>query len=638
MNETLSDPLEPFPDNVVVKGADIIRRFASKLPSTPGVYRMINAGGDVLYVGKARNLKARVTSYIRPNGLSLRIMRMVAQTASMEFITTRTEAEAFLLEANLIKNLMPRFNVLLRDDKSFPYILLDNSHKAVRLAKHRGAQTVKGDYYGPFASGTAVNHTITALQKGFLLRSCSDSVYDSRTRPCLLFQIKRCAAPCTNEISPQAYEELVSQAKAFLNGKSQAVRKMLADAMEQAAETMDYESAARYRDRLSALSAIQSQTDTSIANTSIDNADVFAIHQEGGMNCIQVFFFRAQQNWGTRIYFPRADKTLTEAEVLDAFLGQFYADKPAPALILLSHEVESAELLKEMLQERMKYTITIAAPQRGEKRTLIENVKRNAREALGRQLAETATQTKLLQATAETFGLTTPLRRIEVYDNSHIAGSSAIGAMIVAGSEGFLKNQYRKFTIKSADITPGDDLGMMREMLRRRFKRLQQEIKPGDADAASGAPLWPDLVLVDGGEGQWKAAREVMEELDLGTIPLIGIAKGRDREAGRELFVMGGRAPFRLEPRDPVLYFVQRLRDEAHRFAIGTHRVKRSKDTFTNPLDEIGGIGPSRKRALLHHFGSAKAVAKADVTEIAQVEGINRRMAQSIYDFFNARP
>jgi excinuclease ABC subunit C len=619
-------------------GAELIRQFARTLPQSPGVYRMVNAGGDVLYVGKARNLRARVTSYTRLNGLSTRIMRMVALTASMEFVTTRTEAEAFLLEANLIKRLMPRFNVLLRDDKSFPYILLDSSHKAIRIVKHRGAQTAPGDYYGPFASGIAVSRTITALQKAFLLRSCADSVYDSRTRPCLLHQIKRCSAPCTGEISPAEYDELVNESRAFLAGKSAGIRQAMVKAMEDAAEQLDYESAARYRDRLAALTSIQSHQGQGVNPQSVTEADVFGIHQEGGHSCVQVFFFRAGQNWGTRTYFPRADSSLRVAEILDSFLGQFYADKPAPRLILLSHEVESKELLCEMLQERMGHAITLATPQRGEKRELVNDALRNAREALARRLVESSSQSRLLAALADTFGLEAPPRRIEIYDNSHISGSSAIGAMVVAGPEGFVKNQYRKFNITSPDTAPGDDFAMMREVFQRRFKRLITEHARGEEDASgSDLPLWPDLVLVDGGQGQLTAVTAIMEELGLTDIQLVGVAKGRDRDAGRETFVMTGREPFRLEPRDPVLYFIQRLRDEAHRFAIGTHRVKRSKDTFVNPLDDIPGIGPGRKRALLHHFGSARAVAKAEVSEIEQVAGINRRTAQLIFDFFNEK-
>jgi excinuclease ABC subunit C len=619
------------------RGVDVIRRFARTLPQAPGVYRMVNAEGDALYVGKARNLKARVTSYTRPAGLAVRIMRMVSLTASMEFVTTRTEAEAFLLEANLIKRLMPRYNVLLRDDKSFPYILLDHSHKAVRIVKHRGAQTAAGDYYGPFASGGAVNRTITCLQKAFLLRSCTDSVYDSRTRPCLLHQIKRCAAPCTGEVSHTEYGAMVEEARAFLSGKSAGVRRAMVAAMEAAAETMDYESAARYRDRLAALAAIQGHQDLGVNPQSVENADVFGIHQEGGQTCVQVFFFRSRQNWGTRTYFPRADSSLSEGEVLDSFLGQFYADKPAPKLILLSHAVESRELLCEMLMERMGHAVGIAVPQRGEKRELVNDAVRNAREALARRLAENSSQAKLLAALADTFGLDAPPRRIEIYDNSHISGTSAIGAMVVAGAEGFIKNQYRKFNIKAPDTAAGDDFAMMREVFQRRFKRLASEQHQLQGEEEGTAfPAWPDLVLVDGGQGQLSAVTAVLADMGITDVPLVGVAKGRDRDAGRETFVMAGRAPFRLEPRDAVLYFIQRLRDEAHRFAIGTHRAKRSKESFSNPLDDIPGIGPGRKRALLHHFGSAKAVAKAEVSEIGQVQGINRRTAQLIFDFFHA--
>jgi excinuclease ABC subunit C len=618
------------------RGVDVIKGFLRTLPGGPGVYRMIDASGEVLYVGKARSLKKRVASYARGIGHTNRIGRMIAETASMEFVTTRTETEALLLEANLIKRLRPRFNVLMRDDKSFPYIVLRTDHPAPQIVKHRGARSVKGDYFGPFASAGAVNRTLTALQKAFLLRSCSDSVYDSRTRPCLLFQIKRCSAPCTGEIALPDYGHLVTEARDFLSGRSQTVKQHLAVAMQAASEELDFESAARIRDRLAALSAVQSHQ--GINPQTVEEADVFAVHQEGGQTAIEVFFFRTFQNWGNRSYMPKADRSLGPEEVLDAFLAQFYDDKPVPRLILLSHDIESRELLAEALCLRADHKVEIAVPQRGEKRDLVAHALTNARESLGRRLAETSTQRKLLDGLATTLGLTPPLRRIEVYDNSHIMGSNAVGALVVAGAEGFAKAHYRTFNIKSEDLTPGDDYGMMREVLGRRFSRLVKE-HPREAEptAADVMPAWPDLVLIDGGAGQLKAARETLQELGVHDVPLIGVAKGVDRDAGRETFHMAGRQPFTLEPRDPVLYFVQRLRDEAHRFAIGTHRARRKKDLTRNPLDEIPGIGPTRKRALLTHFGTAKAVARAGLTDLERVAGINRQTARLIYDHFHER-
>jgi excinuclease ABC subunit C len=682
------------------RGRDVIAEAARHAPSAPGVYRMIGAGGDVLYVGKAKNLKKRILAYARPTGLVTRIARMVAVTASIEFVSTATETEALLLEANLIKRLRPRFNVLLRDDKSFPYILITAGERPPQILKHRGARNREGDYFGPFAAVNAVNRTITALERAFLIRSCSDAVFESRTRPCLLFQIKRCAAPCTGEISRADYDELVHEATNFLSGRSRAVKEELAEEMDRASEALDFERAAALRDRLAALSAVQARQ--GINPRGVEEADVFAIHQDGGFNCIEVFFFRTGQNWGNRAYFPRADRTLLPEEVLGAFLAQFYDDKPCPRLILLSHETEDCALLAEALSIKNGRKVEISVPQRGEKRELVAHALANAREALGRKLAEAASQQRLLSALATSFGLAAPPRRIEVYDNSHIQGTNAVGGMIVAGPEGLRKNQYRKFNIKSADLTPGDDFGMMREVLRRRFKRLIDEAPrpvpaaalaaaasvpaadagaleppaprsgeleqgmtlsdvPGevtgvpegapeggggaaveadataelDATADHDAIAWPDLVLIDGGAGQLNAARETLAELGLTDVPMVAIAKGPDRDAGRETFHMPGRPAFKLPPRDPVLYFVERLRDEAHRFAIGSHRQRRHRDIREAGLQEIAGIGPTRKRALLRHFGTLKAIERASVADLRQVAGVSDETARRIYDFFH---
>jgi excinuclease ABC subunit C len=624
------------------RGIDVIQRALKTLPNRPGVYRMIDVAGEVLYVGKARSLKKRVANYARGIGHTNRLAQMIADTASMEFVTTETESEALLLEANLIKRLRPRYNVLLRDDKSFAYILVAQDHPAARIAKHRGARNIKGDYFGPFASTWAVNRTVTALQKAFLLRSCSDAVYESRTRPCLLFQIKRCSGPCTGEIALDNYNRLVDEAHDFLTGKSQAVQKQLALNMTDASERMDFETAAKYRDRLSALSSVQSHQ--GINPRSVEEADVFAVHQEGGQTCVQVFFFRTYQNWGNRAYFPKADRNVPAEEVLDAFIAQFYEDKPPARLILLSHEIEDRLLLEEALGIRAGYSIEVAVPQRGDKKDLVQHAMQNAREALGRKLADSASQTRLLDGLGQTFGLARPPARIEVYDNSHIQGSAAIGAMIVAGPEGFQKNSYRKFNIRSEEITPGDDFGMMREVLQRRFSRLVKESPRTAPDAApdrsagtDDAPPWPDLVIIDGGMGQLSAVQDILTGLGIADLPLAAVAKGKDRDAGREVIHIPGRQPFRLEPRDPVLYFIQRLRDEAHRFAIGTHRAKRSKEFVRSPLDEIAGVGPSRKRALLHHFGTAKGVAQAGLTDLEKVPGINRATAKLVYDFFHEK-
>lgn len=623
-------------------GAELIAEFVKRLPNSPGVYRMFNEAGDVLYVGKARSLKKRVGNYAMGRVHSNRIAQMVRQTAHMEFVTTRTEIEALLLEANLIKRLRPRFNVLLRDDKSFPYILITGDHRAPAILKHRGARARKGDYFGPFASAGAVGRTINSLQRAFLIRTCTDSVFETRTRPCLLYQIKRCSAPCTHEISDAGYGQLVQEAKDFLSGKSQKVKAHMAEAMNAAAEDLDFERAAVYRDRLASLSHVSSHQGINPAG--VDEADVFAIHHEGGISCIQVFFFRTGQNWGNRAYFPKADPQLTGAEVLSAFLAQFYDDKPVPKQILLSETVDEMELLAAALGEKAGRKISILVPQRGEKRDLVEHVIGNAREAHGRKLAETASQSRLLEGFKETFKLAYVPQRVEIYDNSHIMGTNAVGGMVVAGPEGFVKNQYRKFNIKSTDITPGDDFGMMREVMTRRFSRLIKEDGIPDrsqpvsaADAADiPFPAWPDVILIDGGQGQMTAVRAILEELGItDSVTAIGVAKGVDRDAGRERFFPRGRESFTLPPRDPVLYFIQRMRDEAHRFAIGSHRARRKKEMVKNPLDEIGGVGPSRKRALLQHFGTAKAVSRAALSDLMAVEGISETVAKQVYNHFH---
>ena len=632
-------------------GRAVILSHAKLAPSSPGVYRMIDAKGDVLYVGKAKNIRKRIIAYARPTGYEPRIERMIAATAALEFVSTATETEALLLEANLIKRLRPRFNVLLRDDKSFPYILITADHWAPQMLKHRGARTREGNYYGPFASVWAVNRTITALQRAFLLRSCSDAFFESRTRPCLLYQIKRCSGPCTQEIDFAEYGKLVGEANAFLSGKSQAVKDTLAAEMEKASAALEFERAAIYRDRLAALSAVQSHQD--INPRGVEEADVFAVHQAGGFNCVEVFFFRTGQNWGNRAYFPKADRSLAPGEVLGAFLAQFYDDKPVPRTIFVSHEIDERALLAEALSTKSGHKVEVNVPQRGEKKDLVDHALANAREALARKLAESSSQRKLLEALAEVFALAGPPRRIEVYDNSHIQGSNAVGALIVAGPEGFRKNQYRKFNIRTADLAPGDDFGMMREVLGRRFKRLMNEAPRGMPGAMSpaaqaGVPLdvaggpegeddspWPDLVIIDGGRGQLTAAQETLTSLGIIDVPLVAIAKGADRDAGMETFLLPGRDPFKLRPRDPVLYFVERLRDEAHRFAVGSHRIRRRRDLREAGLQEIPGIGPTRKRALLHHFGTLKAIERAAPADLAKVPGISAETARKIYDFFH---
>jgi excinuclease ABC subunit C len=630
---------EAVPEGPLAVGHAAIEYAVRHAPTSPGVYRMLNAAHDVLYVGKAKNVRKRLASYARITAVQpARILRMIAATVTVEIISTATETEALLLEANLIKQLRPRFNVQLRDDKSFPYILITGDHWAPQILKHRGAQSRPGRYFGPFASAGAVNRTITALQRAFLVRSCTDAFFESRTRPCLLYQIRRCSGPCTGEIDFPGYTELVREAKDFLSGRSRLVKQELAGEMEKASADLAFETAALYRDRLAALSAIQSQQ--GINPRTVEEADVFAIHQEGGYSCVEVFFFRTGQNWGNRAYFPRAEKSFTPEEVLASFLAQFYDDKPPPKLVLLSHEIEEAELLANALSIKAGFKVEVSTPRRGEKKELITHALTNAREALGRKLADTATQSRLLQGLVTTLGLPHPPKRIEVYDNSHIQGTNAVGAMVVAGPDGFIKNQYRKFNIKSEGLTPGDDYAMMREVLQRRFKRL---LTPPEGDAAKrksdddSFPQWPDLVIIDGGRGQLNAVREIFSGLGLTQVSLLAVAKGPDRDAGRETLFMPDREPLKLEPRDPVLYFIQRLRDEAHRFVIGSHRKLRKKDIREAGLQEIPGIGPSRKRALLHHFGTLKEIERASVTDLGKVPGVSAESARKIFEFFHTQ-
>jgi excinuclease ABC subunit C len=634
------DNNEAIGEGRLAVGHAAIENAVKLAPTSPGVYRMLNAADDVLYVGKAKNVRKRLSSYARANApLPARILRMIAATVSVEIVSTGTETEALLLEANLIKQLRPRFNVQLRDDKSFPYILITGDHWAPQIIKHRGAQTRPGQYFGPFASAGAVNRTITALQRAFLIRSCTDAFFESRTRPCLLYQIKRCAGPCTREIDFSGYTELVREAKDFLSGRSQAVKQLLAAEMEKASGELEFETAALYRDRLAALSSIQSQQ--GINPRTVEEADLFAIYQEGGYSCVEVFFFRTGQNWGNRAYFPKAEKSFTPEEVLASFLGQFYDDKPPPKLILLSHGIEETELMASALSIKAGFKVEVTTPQRGEKKELITHALTNAREALGRKLADTATQGRLLTGLVTTLGLSQPPRRIEVYDNSHIQGTNAVGAMIVAGPDGFIKNQYRKFNIKSEGLTPGDDYAMMREVLQRRFKRLIAASADGEAKtppAEDDVPQWPDLVIIDGGRGQLNAAKEIFDELGLTQVSLLGVAKGPDRDAGRETLFMPGREAIKLEPRDPVLYFIQRLRDEAHRFVIGSHRKLRKKDIREAGLQEIPGIGPSRKRALLHHFGTLKEIERASIADLGKVPGVSAESARKIFEFFHTQP
>ncbi len=629
-DEPCAENEAPQTPESVKRGVEIIKKHWKHAPNGPGVYRMIAENGEVLYVGKAKNVRKRVASYTRLAGHVNRIARMISATATMMFISVETETDALLLEANLIKQLKPRFNVLMRDDKSFPYILIAMDHEAPQILKHRGARGRKGDYFGPFASVWAVNRALNALERAFLLRSCTQSFYDNRTRPCLLYQIKRCSGPCTGEISIDDYAELVREARDFLSGKSRSVREQLAREMTEAAERLEFERAARLRDRISALSAIQGAQ--GINPRSVEEADVFAIAKDAGRFCVEAFFFRAYQNWGNRSYFPRADASLSEEEVLDALLAQFYQEHPSARCVFLSHSIEDSSLLEEALTARLGRRVEVLAPQRGEKRELVEHALANARQALGRKLAEDASQQRLLAALGAVFGLPATPRRIEVYDNSHIGGAQAIGAMIVAGPAGFMKAHYRTFNIKSSEIAPGDDFAMMREVLTRRFARLAKEPeKEQDADAF---PSKPDLILIDGGRGQFEVARDVLRSLGVEGVAVASIAKGADRNAGRETFFIEEREPFRLPPHDPALYFVQRLRDEAHRFAIGTHRARRKKEFTKNPLDEIAGVGPSRKRALLLAFGSAKAVARAALSDLENVAGVNKATARLVYDHF----
>ncbi|WP_043845398.1 excinuclease ABC subunit UvrC [Roseivivax marinus] len=615
------------PDTPPKTGHAVIQEYLRTLESSPGVYRMLDAQSRVLYVGKARNLKARVSSYARPTGHTPRIARMIRETASMMFLTTRTETEALLLEQNLIKQLKPKFNVLLRDDKSFPNILVTGDHAYPQIKKHRGAKTEKGSYYGPFASAGAVNRTLNQLQKAFLLRNCTDSVFETRTRPCLLHQIKRCSAPCVGKISEEDYRASVQDAERFLSGRDTKVQETLKAQMTEASAAMEFERAAALRDRIRALTQVQ--TAQGINPRGVTEADILALHLENGQACVQVFFIRANQNWGNRDFYPRVGEDVDQAEVLEAFIGQFYDTKEPARLLLLSHEIENPDLMTELLSDKLGRKVEIAVPRRGEKAELMEGAMRNARESLGRKMAESAAQGKLLRGLAEAFGLETVPERIEVYDNSHIQGAHAVGAMIVAGPDGFIKNQYRKFNIRGEDLTPGDDFGMMKEVLTRRFKRLLKD----DPDREKG--LWPDLLLIDGGAGQVSAVHEIMAEQGVEDVAMIGVAKGVDRDHGKEEFHRFGQRPFALRRNDPVLYFVQRMRDEAHRFAIGSHRAKRAKAVSANPLDEIAGVGASRKRALLQHFGSAKAVSRANLADLKAVEGVSAALAERIYGHFH---
>jgi excinuclease ABC subunit C len=669
--EAIDDQPEPVEASAggLGHGLEVIREQVKTLPSQPGVYRMINARGDVLYVGKARDLRKRVSSYTQVYRLDMRLQRMVSETAAMEFVATHTEVEALLLEANLIKRYLPRYNVLLRDDKSFPYIAITGDHPIPQITKHRGARNRQGEYFGPFASAGAVNRTIVALQRAFLLRNCSDSMFAMRTRPCLQYQIKRCSAPCVQRISVEDYGELVREARDFLTGKSREIQDRLVLEMRAASDALDFERAARLRDRIQALTQIQSRQDINLAG--VEEADVIAAWQEAGQTCIQVFFFRNHGNYGNRAYFPSHDKSAELPDVMAAFMGQFYENKQPPRLILVSHTPTECELLAEALSVRAGGRVEILAPQRGDKRKAVDHASLNAKEGLIRRIAESGTQQKLLRGIADLFGLDQPPKRIEVYDNSHISGTNPYGAMIVAGPDGFMKNQYRKFAIRRVaqtpapseepaelgpagemradeaeseaqraavamddgaikpEVQPGDDYAMMRQVLTRRFSRAIQE----DPDRQRG--MWPDLVLVDGGLGQLSAALDVFRELGLDDVPVAAIAKGPDRNAGRERFFLPGREPFLLDPKNPVLYFLQRLRDEAHRFVIGAHRAKRSSLIGKSELDQIAGIGAKRKKALLLHFGSARAVARAGLSDLCAVEGINETVAKKIYDHFH---
>ena len=610
-------------------GANLILKYVRQLDASPGVYRMLDAQARVLYVGKARNLKVRVSNYARPTGHSSRIARMISETAQMMFLTTKTETEALLLEQNLIKQLKPRYNVLLRDDKSFPNILVTTDHEFPQIKKHRGAKKEKGAYYGPFASAGAVNKSLNQLQRVFQLRNCSDAMFETRTRPCLQYQIKRCSGPCVGRISARDYRASVKDAQRFLSGKSTEIQERLASQMAQASEAMEFERAAALRDRIRAMTQVQ--TNQGINPRTVNEADVIALHIEGGQACVQVFFIRANQNWGNRDFYPRISADHSHAEVLEAFVGQFYSSKEAPRQLILSHDIENADLVSAALSEAAGRKVELIYPQRGEKFELVSGALRNSKESLALRMSETATQAKLLRGIAEAFDLDDAPKRIEVFDNSHIQGAHAVGAMIVSGPDGFLKNQYRKFNIRGYNLTPGDDFGMMKEVMTRRFTRLIKE------DPGRTSESWPDLLLIDGGAGQVSAVAEILETLGVEDVPMVGVAKGVDRDHGKEEFYIPGRSVFALQRNDPVLYFVQRMRDEAHRFAIGTHRAKRAKAISANPLDDIAGIGASRKRALLAHFGSAKAVSRANLADLKAVDGISAAMAEKIYDFFHEK-
>ena len=609
-------------------GYACIAAYVKTLDGSPGVYRMLDSESRVLYVGKAKNLKARVSSYSRPSPQhSRRITRMIRETQTMMFLTTRTETEALLLEQNLIKQLKPRYNVLLRDDKSFPNILVTTGHAYPQIKKHRGAKKEKGDYYGPFAGAGAVNRTLNQLQRVFLLRNCTDQDFETRTRPCLQYQIKRCSGPCVGHISEEDYARSVADAQSFLRGRTKAIQEKLASQMAEASAEMEFERAAALRDRIKALTQVQSSQ--GINPQHVEEADVMGLHIDGGQACVQVFFIRAGQNWGNHDYYPRISGEEDPSEVMEAFVGQLYADREPPKALILSHGLDDTDLMAQALSDRLGRKVEILVPQRGEKAELVQGALRNARESLARKMSETATQGRLLRGVAEAFGLEEAPKRIEVYDNSHIQGAHAVGAMVVVGPDGFEKNQYRKFNIRGDSLTPGDDFGMMKEVLTRRFQRLLKE----DPERRSGS--WPDLLLIDGGAGQVSAVREIMEALGVGDVPMVGVAKGIDRDAGKEEFHRTGKPVMALRHNDPVLYFIQRMRDEVHRFAIGTHRAKRSKAISATPLDEVAGVGAARKRALLAHFGSAKAVSRASVPDLQAVDGISQAMAQKIYDHFH---
>jgi excinuclease ABC subunit C len=622
---------EKMNDNgpILQTGHEVIQGYLKTLDGSPGVYRMLDGESRVLYVGKARNLRARVSSYARPTGHTARISRMIANTASMMFLTTKTETEALLLEQNLIKQLKPKFNVLLRDDKSFPNILVTAQHDYPQIKKHRGAKKEKGAYYGPFASAGAVNRTLNQLQRVFLLRDCSNAMFESRTRPCLQHQIKRCSAPCVGKISPEGYQQTVKDAERFLSGKTTDIQARLAAEMSKASEEMEFERAAALRDRIKALTQVQ--TAQGINPQNVSEADIIALHLEQGQACVQVFFIRANQNWGNRDYYPRVGADVDAAEVLEAFIGQFYDTREPARQLILSNEIENPDLMAEALSGKLGRKVELLVPKRGEKAELVDGALRNARESLARKMAETATQAKLLKGLAEAFELPGPPQRIEVYDNSHIQGTNAVGGMIVAGPEGMMKNQYRKFNIRGEELTPGDDFGMMKEVLHRRFKRLLKE------DPDRSRAMWPELLLIDGGAGQVSAVAEIMREHGVQDIPMVGVAKGVDRDAGKEEFHRVGKRPMALRHNDPVLYFVQRLRDEAHRFAIGTHRAKRAKAVGATPLDDVPGVGAGRKRALLAHFGSAKAVGRANLSDLKAVDGVSDALAETIYAYFHER-